>query len=199
LVPGCYGFGFAKGLACASVRRFGTEVLAGMSSDSYSFAKLTGHDLELLHRWLSTPDARRWWGEPDRELAEIRKELADPRIDMYLVSHGRQKFAFIQDYDANAWPQPQRLGLPAGSRCIDVLIGVPAMLGRGHGSALLRRHVQDLLDRGTPLVAIDPLQANVRACKAYRKAGFVDAGLFESPDGPVQLMLCPQTVAGSAK
>ena len=46
------------------------------------------------------------------------------------------------------------------------------MLNRGHGSAFIRAHVDDLFAAGAPVVGTDPDPSNARAIRAYRKAGF---------------------------
>jgi RimJ/RimL family protein N-acetyltransferase len=55
-------------------------------------------------------------------------------------------------------------------------IGDPDMLGRGHGSAFLRRLAERLVAEGAPIVAIDPDVDNLRARRAYARAGFVEQG-----------------------
>ena len=47
------------------------------------------------------------------------------------------------------------------------------MIGLGHGSALVRAHVDHLFDQGAPAVGVDPDHDNPRAIRAYEKAGFI--------------------------
>ena len=72
---------------------------------------------------------------------------------------------------------------------IDSFIGAPEMIGRGHGSAYLRLLAQRLVADGAPLVAIDPDAANLRARRAYAKAGFRGDAIIETGEGPVVLMI----------
>ena len=51
-------------------------------------------------------------------------------------------------------------------------VGEPTMLGKGHGSGYLRQLAIELLANGAPEVVIDPEADNIRACRAYEKAGF---------------------------
>ncbi len=46
------------------------------------------------------------------------------------------------------------------------------MIGRRHGAAYLGLLAQRLCAEGAPLVAIDPAIDNLRARRAYEKAGF---------------------------
>ena len=78
--------------------------------------------------------------------------------------------------------------LPRGARAIDAFIGRPEMIGRGHGSAFVRLLAERLTEAGAPLVAIDPGVGNIRARRAYEKAGFRAEGVVETAEGPAILM-----------
>jgi aminoglycoside 6'-N-acetyltransferase len=55
--------------------------------------------------------------------------------------------------------------LPSGSRGLDVYIGEYDLLGLGHGSSLVRQHVDHLFSDGVPAVGIDPHPDNSAACE----------------------------------
>lgn len=156
---------------------------------TYNFRPLTVADLPMLRQWLGTPEAVRWWGDPDKEHALLVDDLDDPRVSMNLVEFRGRAFAFIQDYDAHGWPQPHMTHLPPGTRAIDTFIGVPEMIGKGHGSAFLRMYTEGLTEHGAPMVVIDPFEANGRAARAYRKAGFGNEQRFDLKEGAVILMV----------
>jgi aminoglycoside 6'-N-acetyltransferase len=63
------------------------------------------------------------------------------------------------------------------------------MIGRGHGSGFIRQFTDRLLASGIPRVVTDPDPLNVRAIRAYEKAGFVRDRMVETPDGPALLMV----------
>ena len=48
----------------------------------YSFRSMRADDLHMVHRWLKTPDVRRWWGDPDREISLLGDDLDDSRMAM---------------------------------------------------------------------------------------------------------------------
>ena len=56
----------------------------------------------------------------------------------------------------HSWAQKHLDHLPADARAIDAFIGVPEMLGKGHGGRFLRQLAMMLVEQGAPLVAIDP-------------------------------------------
>jgi len=150
-------------------------------------------DLPMLRRWLAEPEIARWWGDPEEQAGEIAAGLAGPAIPAFaawIVEHDGRPFAYAQDYDPHAWPRHHFGGLPPGSRGIDQFIGEPAMLGRGHGPAFIRAHVERLFEAGGPAVGTDPHPDNARARRAYEKAGFRGAELREMAWGLAVLMVC---------
>jgi aminoglycoside 6'-N-acetyltransferase len=130
---------------------------------------MTADDLPLVRGWIATPDWAPWWGLDD----DLEEGLADPHVRQWIVHHADQPFAYLQDYDPHAWPGHPFAFLPPGARGIDQSIGPAEMLGRGHGSAFIRAHVDRLFAEGAPAVGTDPHPNNARAIGAYRKAGFV--------------------------
>lgn len=135
------------------------------------------------------PEVVRWWGEPEEQAALLEGDLNEPLMAMRIVSFDGSPFAYAQDYDVNSWPQVQFSHLPIGTRAIDAFIGEPGMIGRGHGAAFLRRLAERLISEGAPVVAIDPDVANLRARRAYAKAGFVEDRSADTRGDAVSVML----------
>jgi aminoglycoside 6'-N-acetyltransferase len=124
------------------------------------------HDLGVLRRWRSHPHVARWWGDPNLE--PEHEKLQDPRIAMWIAELDGP-FAFIQDYRVHAWPDHHFSYLPVRSRGMDVYIGEPTMIGLGHGSRLIRQHVDHLF---ASAIGVDPHPENHAAQKTFHKAGF---------------------------
>lgn len=160
-----------------------------METPFYSFREATREDLPLLWRWLQTPEVRRWWGQPETEIALLEEDLSHSQMQQWIVCFQGQPFAYIQAYDVHVWPQAHFAALPPGSKGVDAFIGEPTMLGIGHGAAFLRLFAQKLRDEGAPVVAIDPDATNLRARRAYANAGFVEKGLVQGTDGTDVLMI----------
>jgi aminoglycoside 6'-N-acetyltransferase len=143
----------------------------------------------MLRLWLWTPEVVRWWGEPEEQAALLAEDLNEPRMVMRIVSVDGRPFAYAQDYCVHVWPQPHFARLPPGTRAIDSFIGEPEMIGRGHGSAFLRLLAERLRAEGAPVVAIDPDASNLRARRAYAKAGFRGDTVVKTAAGPAILMI----------
>jgi aminoglycoside 6'-N-acetyltransferase len=158
-------------------------------ASSYQFRPMSAQDLSMVHQWLEAPHFRQWWGEPETQFALVSEDLDHPAMDQFIVVADNRPFAYLQCYDPTAWPKNGFGALPAGTRGIDQFIGEAHMIGRGHGSAMIRSFVDALLGSGTPRVVTDPDPANARAVKAYEKAGFQKSRLVDTPDGRALLMV----------
>ena len=153
-----------------------------MKTDSLSFMRATPADIPMLLDWMKTPDVQRWWGAPDDHQQVLKGDIANPALDIRIVSAG-MPFALVQDYDAHHWAKTAYANLPEGTRAMAAFIGVPEQLGRGLGRAFIKARASALLDAGAPVVAIDPAVKNTRAIRAYRAAGFSGDAEIIDEDG----------------
>jgi aminoglycoside 6'-N-acetyltransferase len=154
----------------------------------YVFRPMNSGDLPLIRRWLETPEVVRWWGQPDQQYALVSGDLAHPDMDQFIVALDGQSFGYIQCYSLDTWNQG--LGSqPTGTRGIDQFIGLPDMIGHGHGAGFIRQFADALLASGTPRVVTDPDPDNGRAVRAYAKAGFQTDRIVATLEGPALLMV----------
>ncbi len=161
------------------------------------FRHVTSCDLDLLTDWRRRPHVMKWWGEMSVEdlHKEFEKEMADPLVERYVAcltgptGEGRD-FAFVQVCDAHGasdgwWPDAT-----PGTWAIDYLIGEPDLIGQGLGTALIAQFTRDLLARpGAHTVTADPEPENIASIRACEKAGFIQAGKVDTPDGLAMLMV----------
>jgi aminoglycoside 6'-N-acetyltransferase len=161
-----------------------------MAPDGYVFRPMSVEDLPTVRRWLAVPHVRQWWGDPEKQFGLVSEDMDHPSMQQFIVAASGRPFAYLQCYDPAAWPDNGFGIQPDGARGIDQFIGEPDMVGRGHGSALIRAFVADVLQRGTPRVITDPDPQNARAIRAYKKAGFREDRLVDTPDGRAMLMVC---------
>ena len=95
---------------------------------------------------------------------------------------------YVQSYDPHLEDDHPYQDQPFGTLGIDVTIGVPELVGIGHGSRLVNAFVEILFEEGCPRVIIDPHPGNGRAIRAYEKAGFRRLGERTTPFGPALIM-----------
>ncbi|HEX5934491.1 MAG TPA: GNAT family N-acetyltransferase [Pseudorhizobium sp.] len=134
----------------------------------------------LLRAWLNAPHLLEWWGDPDEEFGFIRdmvegKDTTRPFIIVYDAEPvGYIQYWFLGHHQNEAWikDHPWLLELPSEAVGVDLSIGEADKLGVGLGSAALRNFVAMLHGLGHETIIIDPDPANVRAVRAYFRAGF---------------------------
>ncbi len=158
----------------------------------YGFRAMTAADLSMVNGWTYAPHVAQWWVEADGPAGPMTEaDLAEPDFNAWIVLRDDRPFAYIQDYDPHLYPGHHFSDRPQGTRGIDQFIGEPDMVGLGHGTAFIRRHVETLFGNGAPVVVTDPAPNNARAIRAYEKAGFAAYAEIVSPDyGPSLLMQC---------
>lgn len=145
-----------------------------------SFRPVTAGDYPLLESWLSAPHWREWWGEPETELGYIRDMVEGrdtTRPFVFLLDHepaGYIQVWTIADHLKEPWlsKAPWMSEVPAESVGVDVGIGEAAKLSRGLGSTVVRLFAERLSAEGHKTILIDPDMTNLRAIRAYEKAGF---------------------------
>jgi aminoglycoside 6'-N-acetyltransferase len=128
-------------------------------------------DLLRIAEWLMRPHVARWWGDPVATLAAFE------RIDssnVALIEIDDRPIGLV------CWQTPtlQELAeaglgdLPVDLVDLDILIGEPDALGKGHGPAALAHVLEALRDRGVRVVGLATETVNDRALRAFEKAGF---------------------------
>jgi aminoglycoside 6'-N-acetyltransferase len=155
---------------------------------NYIFGSMTAADLPPIRRWLTLPHVLEWWSDPREQYDLVSGDLDEPAMDQYIFSAAGDPLGYLQCYDLAKW----NTGFgrqPLGTRGIDLFIGEPDMIGHGHGPILIRRFVDNLLQKGLPRVVTDPDPANSHAIRAYEKAGFEKDRMIETPGGPAFLMV----------
>ena len=153
-------------------------------------------DLDLVRTWLLRPHVRRWYDDvpaekyPDDTISDYREAMRgeDP-TDLYLIKLDGRPIGQLQSYRVDDHPEyaaQVALGRPAIG--IDLFIGEPGLVGRGHGPALIRAFLRDLAfpRYSVDLCVIGPTASNTAAIRAYEKAGFRFLKTYLEPDSREQ-------------
>ena len=167
----------------------------------YDFPALTEADLPLIRHWLLEPHVSRWWADPPRdtypddevEKYRLRVRGGDDGTEVFLIRARGRPIGFIQCYridDHDEYGAALALVTPAAG--MDLFIGEPAEVGRGHGPRLIRAFLRVVVFARYDVAecVIGPSVRNTNAIRAYEKAGFrflKDAVVPDEPD-PEHLM-----------
>ena len=167
-------------------------------ASAWTFRLLTAPDIPGLQDWLSRPHVARWWkgdGTPGGTMRGFI-ELLEPDSGTrgYIALWDGQAAAFVQCYGVmgagGGWWESET---DPGARGIDLFIGEERLLGGGRGTRLIESFVSELFqDPSVSRVQADPAPDNLRAIRAYRRAGFSDRGTTTTPDGPAVLLVRPR-------
>ena len=156
---------------------------------TYDFRAVTVADLPMLAAWLVEPHVAEWWDEgPEASLAEIREAMDSVETEPLIVELRGRPIAYIQSYDPHLEDGHPYRDQPFGALGMDISIGPPELVGKGHGSAIVRQFTDMLFEEGCPRVVIDPHPDNLRAIRAYEKAGFRAFDTRISEYGPALMM-----------
>lgn len=145
-------------------------------------------DVQLLERWLRSPHVARWWGVAGLDLRTLGQRSPDTHA---LITVGGRPVGYL------CWQRPSReeleaaqlTDLPEGLVDIDILIGEPDHLGCGVGPKALAVLLDKLRGEGVRFAGLATSLSNLRAIRAFEKAGFSFFRVFEDPDGPYRYMV----------
>ena len=171
--------------------------MATMTGGTLSWRPLEAADLDLLTRWLSDPQMRRWWHhDPSPEAVErdfgrsVRGE--EPGEDLVVsldgVPAGLVQRSVISDYPEELEELSALVDVPDGAVQLDYLIGDAGLRGRGLGPRIIAEVVAETwaVRPSVPAVFVAVVAANTASWRAAEKAGLrrVAEGPME-PDNPV--------------
>lgn len=154
----------------------------------YDFRPVIKADLPTIKAWLAQSHVAEWRGDADKQLAEIEGHIDSISVEPLIVELDGRPIGYLQSYDPHMEDDHPYHDQPFGTLGVDLTIGMPELVGIGHGSAILRQFVEELFEEGALRVIVDPDPRNKRAIHAYEKAGFRAIGERGSKYGPALLM-----------
>ena len=149
-------------------------------SPAIGFRPVGPADLPMLERWMRGPHWREWWGDSDEEIRFVHDmiEGRDTTRPFIFTADGEDvgyiQYWFIGHHQNDAWlaDNPWLGVLPPETIGVDLSIGPADRLSKGIGTAALVAFVAMLRETGFSQIIIDPDPKNLRAVRAYEKAGF---------------------------
>ena len=144
-----------------------------------TFRLITRDDYPLLLEWHRRPHVEQWWTK--RTTLEEIEEHYGPTIDgteptdHYVALLDGEPLGMIQTYLLADYPDYAALiGEGKGAAGVDLFIGEEAMTGRGLGTEMLERFVDEIVfARPETIVCVaDPDVRNTASIRAFEKAGF---------------------------
>lgn len=121
----------------------------------YAFKTVKPADLAMLREWLAEPHIRLWWGDPETRLERMIEAMDRPDVTQLIGLCDKIPFAYLEHHDVRARGRVHQTSLPPGTRAIEALVGVSAMMWKGHGTAVLHRLCIALDRRGIPTLSAD--------------------------------------------
>lgn len=167
------------------------------SETNIAFRSMTRADFGLLADWLAEPHVNRWWHHEFTADAVERDfgpsvDGDEPSEDHLALLDGRP-FGLVQYYELASYPEDvveiaRYTPVPDGAVSIDYLIGDPALIGQGVGTAMIRDFLEWIwhTNDDASCVIVPVSSANGASWGALLAAGFrlVARGEFE-PDNPI--------------
>jgi len=145
-----------------------------------TFRPMSRDDLPLVHEWHQRPHVQEWWVE--RKTFEETEAHYGPTIDgveptdHYIALLDGEPFGLIQTYLVSDYPDYAALIEEGeGTAGVDLYIADPANTGRGLGTEMLRRFVEEIVFARPETVAVtaDRDVRNRASIRAFEKAGFL--------------------------
>jgi aminoglycoside 6'-N-acetyltransferase len=151
-------------------------------------------DLTLLLHWFGQPHVSEWWRDEPTDLAGVEAAYGacidgDDPTELFVIELDSRPVGMIQRYlfaDEAEWSAAfDDIVDVTGAAGIDYLIGEPAEVGRGLGTAVIAAFVDTVFAwRPVATIVVTVQQSNPASWRILEKAGFVRVweGELDSPD-----------------
>lgn len=133
------------------------------------------YDFPILEAWLNKEYIKKWYGEPEEWMREIRNDSGEfGWLNHYIVMYEDTPIGFCQYYDCAQTPEGFEWdNEPQGTFAIDYLIGEENYLKKGLGSVIVQElcRLISKLEEPVQFVA-DPVPQNTDSIKLLERNGF---------------------------
>jgi aminoglycoside 6'-N-acetyltransferase len=144
------------------------------------FRAFAEDDLPQVFMWLRKPHVSKWYAAAPDTFAEVAAKYGPRTMEgntvrsFIVVADGRD-VGYIQAYSIEDFPEyASDIGAERGVAGIDVFLGEADAVGRGIGSQVIRRFVDEVVFRGDGALACvaGPAEGDLGSIRAFEKAGF---------------------------
>lgn len=148
-------------------------------------------DLSIIKVWLNKEYIKKWYGEPEEWLAEIRNDSGQfGWLNHYIVMYADTAIGFCQYYDCSQTPKGFEWDdKPKGTFAIDYLIGEEYYLKKGLGSVIIEQLCQVIKAQEKVIQYVaDPVTENANSIRLLERNGFIldlKTGLYKLDIGLV--------------
>lgn len=148
----------------------------------------TQADVPLLAEWAGRPHvaqatsddpqaAAAWEGCDWADEVAKRDVLGADVSEIVVAELDGRPIGMVALQDAHREPTHYWGDIEPGVRALDIWIGEPDLLGRGHGTEMMRQAIaRCFADPSVTAIVIDPLASNTDAIRFYRRLGFTEVG-----------------------
>ncbi len=133
-------------------------------------------DFFILEVWLNKKYIKKWYGEPEEWLTEIRNDNGDfGWLSHYIVTYENTPVGFCQYYNCSQTPEGFEWdNEPPGTFAIDYLIGEEVFLKKGMGSMIVQQLCQLIISLEEPVqIVADSVPENTDSIKLLERNGFI--------------------------
>lgn len=158
-----------------------------MTDRTVTLRLLVSADIPTFAAWLDKDFIRKWYGDPEEWLAEIKNESGEfDWLHHYIVEHEGAPIGFCQYYHCADTPKGFEWdNEPPGTFAIDYLIGDEAYLKKGYGSAIIMALCALIVSNHKPgFFVADPVPENEDSIRLLLKNGFTldeATGMYKRP------------------
>jgi RimJ/RimL family protein N-acetyltransferase len=144
-----------------------------------TFRLMTREDLPLVHEWHQQPHVVRWWTV--RKTFEETENHYLPTIEgteptqHYIALLDGEPLGMVQTFLVSDYPDYAALIEEGeGTAGLDLFIGDEALTGRGLGTEMIQRFIDEIVFARPETIACtaDPAVRNTASLRAFEKAGF---------------------------
>lgn len=146
-----------------------------VDNNMLSLRPVNKQDFPTIEAWLNKDYIKKWYGEPDEWMSEIRSDSGDfGWLNHYIVLYQDMSIGFCQYYDCSKTPPGFEWDSePQGTFCIDYLIGQEFFLKKGLGSVIVQQLCRLICIQENPVQIIaDPVPENSDSIKLLERNGF---------------------------